>query len=164
MAEYLMRNRGQSPTMTTTCDGVDFDKSKFRGGRMILNCRCTKHDGMQHECRRTEHMGKPECLADPAATYTPSVPRHDVNRTVKKQHHKRKAAAKSVVPAPQTADIRARRRAARNMLQRAVSQYDDRPAAKKFFTLCRIHCNTKADNIGSNDRNCNKCTGQGGRW
>lgn len=200
MAEYLTGTCGERPTMTTTCDGHhrpsaettavcdvrDFDEFEFRGGQLIVGCKCVRHDGMQHECRRNECMGRPQCLTYPAATCAPSDPCRRPRDTVVVADAKKKswppppkrrerkaaaAAARSVsVPVPVSADDRARRRAAaREMLRWAVGQYDDRPALKTAFAPCRVHACRNADNnntaIDSDDNDPRaRCTGQGGRW
>lgn len=51
-----------------------WDRFELRGGTLIVGCQCNRHDGMQHECKRTQCMGRPECLAQPVATCRPSQP------------------------------------------------------------------------------------------
>ncbi|VVC45945.1 Hypothetical protein CINCED_3A016100 [Cinara cedri] len=170
MAEYLTRtcgeplwinsncNHHQQPTTTVTCADRDFDKFEFRGGQLIVGCKCTRHDGMQHECRRTGCMGQPQCLTYPVATCGPSNPcsRPDVGAKAKKSppllptaankplHERKVATKKSAVPIPITVDERDRRRAAnRKMLRWAVAQYDDRPMLRKLFVPCRFHAYCK---------------------
>ncbi|XP_025414692.1 uncharacterized protein LOC112686558 [Sipha flava] len=147
------------PRVHAPCDKnrptAGFDQFELRGGQMIVGCKCTRNDGMQHECLRTKCMGRPPCLTFPVATCAPSQPcpladngggggggggswtgaeRPPVNR--------RPGAA-----ADEDRDrSRAATAAARRLRRRAVDQYDDRPAFRALFEPCRVHARKpKAD-------------------
>lgn len=35
---------------------------ELRGGRLMANCNCTRRDGLQYDCKRTECQGSAVCL------------------------------------------------------------------------------------------------------
>lgn len=121
-----------------------FDKIEFRSGELIVGCQCTKNDGMQHDCRRTKCMGRPPCVAYPAAECLPSrpcpPPRRRRLREDDRDAQLPRAAARLDKSAPDPVKRAASCRPAnRVMLQWAIDQYDDRPAVKKLFEPCRVH-------------------------
>jgi len=170
----------------TTCDEnrptAEFDRFEFRGGRLIVGCKCTRNDGMQHECERLKCMAdRPPCLTYPAATCLPSrscPPRpQQLSQNNGHQDGSRAESQSSHQPLDGgggtggsvggnggggtgvegtgvggtgvggTGGERSARRDARyrpfnsrRMRKWAADQYDDRPALRKFFQPCRVHC------------------------
>lgn len=45
---------------------------ELRAGVLYKTCECTKRNGLQHDCPRTECQGRPECLSKPKANCCPS--------------------------------------------------------------------------------------------
>ncbi|XP_016658186.1 uncharacterized protein LOC100573328 [Acyrthosiphon pisum] len=165
------------PRNKTTCDEnrptAEFDRFEFRGGRLIVGCKCTRNDGMQHECERLKCMAdRTSCLTYPAATCLPSrpcpprPPHHaqdngyrDDSRAESQSSHQpvdggggnggSVGGGTGVVGTgvggtggerSPGRDVRYRSFNSRRMRKWASDQYDDRPALRKFFRPCRVHC------------------------
>lgn len=72
-------NKFMSKTKTGHCDEnrptAEFDRFEFRSSRLIVGCKCTRTDGMQHECERLKCIGnRTLCLTYPTPTCLPSRP------------------------------------------------------------------------------------------
>lgn len=153
----------------TKCDRnrptAEFDRFEFRGGRMIVGCKCTRNDGMQHVCERLKCMAdRPLCLTYPAATCYPSRPcpprPPDIHQNNGHSHDSGAVSQSShqpVVGGGGTGggidgggtggrgpfggrDERYKPFNSRQMRKWATDQYDDRPALRKFFQPCQVHC------------------------
>ncbi|CAI6356534.1 unnamed protein product [Macrosiphum euphorbiae] len=162
----------------TMCDEnrptAEFDRFEFRGGRLIVGCKCTRNDGMQHECERLKCMAdRPPCLTYPAATCLPSrpCPPRPPHLTQDNGHRDDSRAESQLSNQPADGggggnggsvgggtgvvgtgvggtggerlagrDARYRPFNSRRMRKWASDQYDDRPALRKFFRPCRVHC------------------------
>ncbi|XP_015363316.1 PREDICTED: uncharacterized protein LOC107161425 [Diuraphis noxia] len=162
----------------TKCDRnrptAEFDRFEFRGGRLIVGCKCTRNDGMQHECERLKCMAdRPLCLTYPAATCYPSRPcplrptnflQNNVHRqgsgAISQSSHQLMVGGVGTVGgvvdggtggrgtfAGGTGGKYSAGRDARyvsfnshHMRKWATDQYDDRPALRKFFQPCHVHC------------------------
>lgn len=46
---------------------------ELRGGKLIANCNCTRRNGLQYDCQRSECQGHPICLTRPYAKCCPSL-------------------------------------------------------------------------------------------
>lgn len=46
---------------------------ELRGGKLIANCNCTRRNGLQYDCQRTECQGHPICLTRPFPKCCPSL-------------------------------------------------------------------------------------------
>lgn len=46
---------------------------ELRGGKLIANCNCTRRNGLQYDCQRSECQGHPVCLTRPYAKCCPSL-------------------------------------------------------------------------------------------
>lgn len=157
----------------TTCDEnrpiAEFDRFEFRGGRLIVGCKCTRNDGMQHECERLKCMAdRLPCLTYPAATCNPSRPcpprpphltrnnsHRDASRAESQSSHQVDGGSGGGVGGStgvrgtgvggtggeHSTERNARYRPfnSRRMRKWATDQYDDRPALRKFFRPCRVH-------------------------
>ncbi|XP_022182659.1 uncharacterized protein LOC111042378 [Myzus persicae] len=166
----------------TTCDEnrptAEFDRFEFRGGRLIVGCKCTRNDGMQHYCERLKCVAdRPLCLTYPAATCLPSLPcpprppdlplhdgHHNSSRAESQLSHQPVDGGGGVTDGvvgtggvgtggggtgvggtggderAAGRDARYRPFNSRRMRKWATDQYDDRPALRKFFQPCRVHC------------------------
>lgn len=165
---------GQRTTMKTLTEDVPcdehrptagFDKFEFRSGEIIVGCKCVRNDGMQHECRRSKCMGRPDCMAYPWPKCLPSQPcppsqrQDDRKRTTPPPQPKTattpdKFTSTAAAKMDDQSSGRARRTAARRMLRWAMAQYDDRPASYKTFVPCRVHMVAKKKPM----KNCPKTT------
>lgn len=143
---------------TMICDGdrvtASFDEIELRGGKLIVGCKCTRNDGMQHECQRAKCMGRSPCLAHPVPMCRPSRPcqpianpsktktktRPPLNiRSVEAVSRGDTSVTDPVVAAERARRQRCRRAAARRAFKYATDHYDDRPAFKTLFKPCRVH-------------------------
>lgn len=150
---------------------AEFDRFEFRNSRLIVGCKCARNDGMQHECERSKCMaGRPLCLTYPAPTCLPSRPCPPRPQVILQDiGHRDKSGAESqsshrpvdsgtrgvgdgggvgggvgtVGGRLSERNSRYRPFNARRMRKWAVDQYDDRPALRKFFRPCRVHCVVK---------------------
>lgn len=46
---------------------------ELRGGRLIANCNCTRRNGLQYDCQRSECQGHPICLTRPYPKCCPAL-------------------------------------------------------------------------------------------
>lgn len=46
---------------------------ELRGGRLMANCNCTRRNGLQYDCQRSECQGHCICLTRPFAKCCPSL-------------------------------------------------------------------------------------------
>lgn len=46
---------------------------ELRGGRLMANCNCTRRNGLQYDCQRSECQGHRICLTRPFAKCCPSL-------------------------------------------------------------------------------------------
>lgn len=122
---------------TAAWDGIE-----FRGGALIVGCKCVRNDGMQHECRRAMCMGRPQCLTRPVPTCPPSQPCPPLTerRADKRKPPGRPAAAAAAASKP----VERRKRRAHGVTdcrlrQYAKAQYDDRPTLERPFAPCPVH-------------------------
>jgi len=157
----------------TTCDKnrptAEFERFEFRGGRLIVGCKCTRNDGMQRECERLKCMAyRPPCLTYPAPTCIPSQscpprPPHltqndsyrDASGAESQSSHQVDGGSGGGVGGgtgvrgtgvggtddehSAERDARYRPFNSRRMRKWAADQYDDRPALRKFFRPCSVH-------------------------
>lgn len=140
----------------------DFDEIEFRAGRLIVGCKCVRNDGMQHECRRTECQGRPECVAYPKPTCAPgyrrTCSRADDDEQSRRRRNRRRQQIKQrpneddggssdesmvrMTSAATAERIAARRRElGRRLLKRARAQYSGRRVCDYDykFVPCRAH-------------------------
>lgn len=126
-----------------------FDKVELRADELIVGCKCTRYDGMHHECRRAKCMGQPQCLAYPVATCLPSQTCQQPQPQTRDRHEATTVTAEpdrtsDIVDSEATeAQLRdARRRVAINRRLRkwAIAQYNDRPVPfRPLFEPCQVH-------------------------
>lgn len=46
---------------------------ELRGGHLIANCNCTRRNGLQYDCQRSECQGHPICLTRPFPKCCPAL-------------------------------------------------------------------------------------------
>lgn len=142
---------------TTTCDPnrptAGFDEFEFRASQLIVGCRCMRNDGMQHECRRANCMGRPSCLEYPEPGCRPSKPCPPLAKSARvKSADSADAGTKTVAVTslpkhPAVIQwLRPRQAFGRHLRRWATDQYDDQPAFKKLFEPCPYHA-TKAKKL-----------------